>query len=507
MTDRLASLRSSITRRGALPLPARLALNAALLLGWLFLFRAVFAYLGMLFTQDDFRTNQILFAGVLLLIVSRAWSAPPRLRLDAAPHLYLPALVLALVSATLYLPAERFLDVNTLSASLFGLATYGLLGLWMAPRRWREGFPALFLLLLTLPFGDHLQTFVGYPLRLLTASIVRDGLASAGVATFSTDTILVFETSVAQIDLPCSGVRSLWTGALFLIAAAWIERRPFNLRFVLVGAAFAGLLFVANLERILILVMAGQVAGWRTVAEMLHVPLGVLGFGAACVAALWLLRKIPELPLPEGEQPLDLPCPAWLAPFLAVALLLMALLYRPRPVEAGGRPLAVRFPPDLAVTPQPFTPGERDWLAQGGAVAVERWRFRSGQVGGSMILISSNTWRAQHRPERCFQVYGLSLEESSTLLAAPDFPLRYVVLGDHQGKGIYSAAYWLQSSDEVTDDFARRMWADLSLHRQQWVLVTVLFDRYYPKNEAVLFDLFQALRHSVDGSLAGGVSQ
>jgi exosortase O len=107
------------------------------------------------------------------------------------------------------------------------------------------------------------------------------------MATFSTDTILVFETSVAQIDLPFSGVRSLWTGALFLIAAVWIERRPFNLRTLLVGAAFVGLLFAANLERILVLVMVGQVAGWRTAAEMLHVPLGVLGFGAACVAALW----------------------------------------------------------------------------------------------------------------------------------------------------------------------------------------------------------------------------
>jgi hypothetical protein len=97
-----------------------------------------------------------------MLIAVRAWKTPLNLRLDAAPHLYWPALALGLSSALLYLPAERFLDVNTLSTSLFGLATYGLLGLWVQPRRWQQGFLGLVLLLLTLPFGDHLQTFIGY---------------------------------------------------------------------------------------------------------------------------------------------------------------------------------------------------------------------------------------------------------------------------------------------------------------------------------------------------------
>ncbi|MFW6135380.1 MAG: hypothetical protein ACOC7N_01000 [Chloroflexota bacterium] len=42
---------------------------------------------------------------------------------------------------------RAFIAVNTLSASLFGLASYGLLGLWMCPRRSGEGLPAALLLL------------------------------------------------------------------------------------------------------------------------------------------------------------------------------------------------------------------------------------------------------------------------------------------------------------------------------------------------------------------------
>jgi hypothetical protein len=59
MTSRIAALRSSITQEGILPRSTRLALNAGLVLAWAWLFRSVFDYIGMLFTHDDFRTNQI----------------------------------------------------------------------------------------------------------------------------------------------------------------------------------------------------------------------------------------------------------------------------------------------------------------------------------------------------------------------------------------------------------------------------------------------------------------
>src|SRR5512136_508599 len=161
---------------------------------WLWLYWPVFDYLAVIFSREDFRANQVALAGVLALIgiqLAQARKKRPRLHLDAAPQLHVPALGLALGGSALYLAVERFLDINTLSASLFGLATYGLLGLWLEPRRWRQGLLAALLLIGTLPFGEHMQTFIGYPVRILTATAVRDGLATAGVASISMDTILV----------------------------------------------------------------------------------------------------------------------------------------------------------------------------------------------------------------------------------------------------------------------------------------------------------------------------
>ena len=103
-----------------------------------------------------------------------------------------------------------------------------------------------------------------------------------------------------------------------------------------------------------------------------------------------------------------------------------------------------------------------------------------------MILITSNTWRTQHRPERCFEVYGLALEGSQTYLVAPDFPVRLVSLGTHRQPGLLSAAYWLQSAPAPPTTTGQRVLADLAPRHERWVLVSVLFDgRQDPSSPAL----------------------
>ena len=97
---------------------------------------------------------------------------------------------------------ERFLGLNTLSAALFGLASYGLLGLWLSPERWRAGLPAALLLVGALPFGTYSQVYLGYPTRILTARVISAGLGAIGVPAVGVDTILTLEHGVAQVDLP-----------------------------------------------------------------------------------------------------------------------------------------------------------------------------------------------------------------------------------------------------------------------------------------------------------------
>ncbi len=485
---------------------AHVSANIAIAALWLWLYRPVYGYLGIIFSRQDFRTNQIVLAGVVVLIAFQVRKGQLRLRLNVLPQLYVPALVLALGGSALFLIVERFLDVNTISASLLGLASYGLLGLWMQPRRWREGLPAALLLIGALPFGEHMQTFIGYPMRILTAGIVRDGLAAAGVASVGIDTILVLENGVSQVDLPCSGVKSLWTGALFLIAATWIERRPLNLHWFLTAAVSAGLLFAANVARVGVLVVVGQVAGWTLAARMLHVPLGVLGFGAVCAAAVGLLRW--GLSTDSGSRLNGWATPSrplWLAPALAAAILAMALVYAPRPQTGLAQPsLAWTFPSDFVTQPAPLRPDELAWFTRDGADSAERWQFEWRGVTGSMMFVTSKTWRAQHRPERCFEVYGLSVDDSSAYLVAADFPVRVVSLSG-KGRGAYSAAYWFQSASRITDDYGARMWADLAVERERWVLVTITFDGVYPPDSRA--ENIQALYTAVRSVVQRGLEQ
>jgi len=222
-----------------------------------------------------------------------------------------------------------------------------------------------------------------------------------------------------------------------------------------------------------------------------------------------MLRGIDPLPssLSVGHAPGGVKALAglgWLSPALASAVLVMALIYVPRPQTGLTQPPPQwEFSPELHAEPMPLKPDEVEWLTRGGAESAERLRFSWRGITGSMILITSDTWRAQHRPERCFEVYGLSLEQSSTFLVSADFPLRFVSLGDGHGRSVLSATYWFQSAGRTTDDYGARMWADLVPQRERWVLVTVLFDRQHDPSEADLQAFYGMLHEAVQHSLEG----
>lgn len=488
----------------------QVGLNLLILTLWLWLYLPIFSYLHIIFRREDFRLNQIVLVAVLALIGLQMRRGDVRPQPDAAPVLRRLPLALVLGGSVAYLLVERFLDVNTLAASLFAFASYGLLGLWLSPERWRKGLSVVLLLIGVLPFGEHLQTFVGYPMRILTAELVRQGLTAAGVHSIGVDTILIFENGVSQVDLPCSGVKSLWTGMLFLLAATWVEARPLNRRWFLVLLLFIPLLFIANFARVTILVVVGQVMGWALLAEMLHVPLGVLGFVVVCGTAVLLWRlgdgeieRFKDSPIPNLSIS---PTSRWQSPnlsiFLIAAILIMALLYTPRPqTGVAGAPPTWEFPAALHVEPLPLKPEETEWLLIDGASGVERFSFQQGALSGNMILITSKTWRAHHRPERCFEVYGLTLESSLPHLVTADFPLRFVTLGPEKQRPLYTAAYWFQSASRTTDDYGARIWADLALEREPWVLVSILFDGPINPHDDDARQLYLALHEAVDNYL------
>ena len=100
----------------------------------------------------------------------------------------------------------------------------------------------------------------------------------------------------------------------------------------------------------------------------------------------------------------------------------------------------------------------------------------------------------------------MSLDDSRTHLVAPDFPVRFIALGDRNGRELASATYWFQSADRTTDDYGTRMWADLAPTRERWILVTLLFDRVLDPNATDVRALYLALHDSVARNLKGELS-
>jgi hypothetical protein len=120
------------------------------------------------------------------------------------------------------------------------------------------------------------------------------------------------------------------------------------------------------------------------------------------------------------------------------------------------------------------------------------------------MLLTSQTWRGQHQPERCFQVFGLTIGDSNTGLVSPDFPIRHLSLSAPGVPGQVSAVYWLQSASQTTEDYGQRIWADLAPQRERWVLATVLFDNDYVSQLPELDNFLEALHDSVRSSLMKG---
>ena len=501
------------------PRLGRMAVNFSLAALWIWLYWAVFGYFRVIFSHEEFRTNQIILVVVLILFFVQFRKERWRPRLDVLPHIFWPGLTLLLIGSVSYLLAERFLDINTLSASLFGLATYGLIGLWMSPRRWLAGLPAALLLIGTLPFGEHLQTFVGYPIRIATANIIQEGLQALGIVSVGVDTILVFESGLAQVDIPCSGIKSLWTGMLFLIAATWIERSAINLRWFGIAVLMGILLFLANVARVAVLVIVGQVAGLELIAELVHVPLGVLAFGVVCGVVLFFIRT--QKPSGHLPPPIIVPSPpdsdeasgimkrpVWLAPILVIGIAAMALVYTPRPYSVMAQAaIDWVFSPEMQVQVDPLSPELFAWVTKDGAEFADRWEFtwkgEAHEINGSLMFLTSNTWRGQHRPERCFEVQGITVETYQTVFFDDEFSAQMVLVSG--GPQQATALYWLQTGQRATDDFAVRIWSDLGSERQPWVLVTLLLDDVYPPNSAEVRSIAEIVRTAVTNSLEGGL--
>jgi exosortase O len=278
---------------------------------------------------------------------------------------------------------------------------------------------------------------------MLTAQGVSVLLTHLGVPSVSGEAILQLQSGFADIELACSGVRSLWVGALLFFALSVWRRSREDGRWALCGILFLLALLTGNFLRVFLIVLVACVLGQPALADVLHAPVGHLFFA---LPTLGLLAIKPRAPVARAARAGSLT--------LASALLLVFF-----PAQTEGKAITVASI-DLPYERIALTSQEEGLFARHDASAV-KYRF----AGGTFIIVISSSFRAHHAPEICMAAQGHTVE-----LVAPG---QYTI--DRAQTGVY----WFQSPTQRTTTLLGRALADLTTH-EPWALVSVVFDTAEP---------------------------
>lgn len=366
------------------------------------------------------------------------------------------------------------LNIPQLTLLCFILGSYGILGLFIPLKKWYQGLSMAIILAIIIPFITAFNSGLGFPVRVLTAHGVAQILADFHLAAVSSHDIIILENGIAQVDLPCSGMKSLWTGTVFLLGITWLEKRQLGFKWLLVAIANLGLLILVNILRILILVIVIEIWQQKQFAEILHLPLGIIGFAIASFLTWLLLQQIPRDS--EALSTINaLPLKAVNINFrwLLSLIIILGIFGQIDPNQINQITLqSIKLPSEITTETLPLTIPETNFFANPSNPIVQKLRFQNQDLSGSMLLVQSNTWQTHHPPELCFVGNGFQVDNMESKLIN-NINARWLSLQ----QGTQSATYWFQSNTTTTDDFVSRIWDHITQRNHTWVLVSILFDR------------------------------
>ncbi|MBD2772369.1 exosortase O [Iningainema tapete] len=462
-----------------------------LLIAWIFVHISSIQWLLQSFRQaSSFNLVAIALAISFLLVQTIRY----RHHLQITPLTLQPYPLLLMLGVAVSAIASRWLlDIKQIEVILFALSTYGLCGLFFSPILWRKGLPVAIAIACFLPFSAQFETGLGFPVRILTAHIVEQLLTPFQVTAISSQDIIVLENGIAHVDIPCSGLKSLWTGMLFLLAATWLERRQLGIRWWLVCCANLFSLVSANMLRVLLLVVITQIWHQPTIAQVLHVPLGLIGWVVSCALTWKLLQTVPryqdgftkkgrgqraegrreEILIKVESQPAFPGIRKSARATLLTTVIALALIGQLHPKQIELTIASLNLPKQIISEQLPLTAVEQSFFQKKPNTIAQKQRFVSGQLTGSMLLVGSTSWQAFHPPELCFVGSGMKVDTMERKQLTPDIMARWLSLQN----GKLSATYWFQSPQSTTDDFLARIW-EYVIHRQKpWLMISILFDR------------------------------
>ncbi|MFB2934547.1 exosortase O [Aerosakkonemataceae cyanobacterium BLCC-F154] len=484
--------------------------SCLVILSWLYLNLSSLQWLAQTLPKAaPFSLMLVALGGLLLIIQGLRYFE--KLNFSAVPVLHTLPLIVMMGSAIGAIAIPHFLEIEQLPILLFILGTYGLIGLFLNPENWRKGLPLAFAIACLLPFSIQFTTGLGFPMRLLTAHAVERILAHWHIAAISSEDIILLENGIAHVDLPCSGMKSLWVGTLFLLAATWLENRRIGLHWLLVCVANFVLLILANIARVLTLVVTTYTFGQSELAHLLHIPLGIFAFTTTCLLTWGLLRGVPlrgrgaEGQRGRGAFSFSLDA-SHRNPYLVQIVLIVCILgltfvpqshLKAAPLALTNVQASLSFP----IQSVPLKSVEEEFFADYPGAIAQKLRFDFNGISGTILLVSSTTRQAQHAPELCLAGMGFQVNSMEKRQFTSDITGRWLSLN----QGNHKAVYWFQSSQRTTDDFVSRIWGEVTRRELSWVMISVLFDRsYQPDNPEVvtfLTEVHQAIADKFQGAM------
>lgn len=430
--------------------------------------------------------SSIVIIGIIAIIWKFGFPKKP----ISVPALYL-------IASSGLLSILTFSILQQLSASFALLGMYGFLSslAGISLTFWRKGLIMAGLSALALPFALVPGTGMGFYLRLLTADAAAQLLALVGHNSLEAHDVLIFDNGIAQVDLPCSGLKSLFTGTGFFFLASLIMRREANIKWIIGYSIFAILLIVANAFRVTILIWVSEIMQHREIAETIHMPLGLILFCAVCISGVFILHKLKPMKSAKEEvisvesKPI---VPALALSILVGFTLLVSSDFLPRSDLSG--PKHITLPKVLDVKTVALTPTETEFFGARDQTSAKKWMFEYQGFSGSMLVVRSGAANGLHAPEVCMLGNGISVDQMETRVFNSG---KYRHLTVDSGRR--NAVYWMQSEQTITDDFRKRLGEYVLGGQDDWVMVTILFDEHLnlaesPNNKSTLETLMLALQ-------------
>lgn len=485
-------------------------LNGAIGSAWIYVNASSLGWLGIAIEQTS-TFNLILLSGVAIglagWLIWQQLQQKTSFMVAAQPVARSLPLILMFGSALSSIGLRWSIEIEAIEVICFAIGTYGLIGLWLPESTWRKGLSIAVLSSFILPFVLQFGVGLGFPVRVLTANIVEHLLEGWQIAAISSHDIIVLENGIAHIDLPCSGLKSLWTGTFFLLGATWIEGRKLNMRWMLICLVSLFLLIAANVSRVSLLVILTYVMHQPRLGEMLHLPLGVIGFMSACGLTWAMLQTVPKLGLVKSSPKSEIDRPISLAhqAILIFSILLLTLIPRPNltaisPISPSTI-LAEAAKAQIQLQSIPMTSIESEFFADRKDTLAQKERFNFGNLSGSLLIVSSTSWRSHHAPELCFAGNGFKVDTMQQRFISSQ-PTRWLSLQSGQ----MSATYWFQSQHQTTDDFLDRFWSGITRQQSSWVMVSILFNQSKSPDDLEVRTLVSTIHTNIDRAINQAIS-